>query len=571
MIAKASSSTPLSRRRFLRLISGVATAGTLSSLLAACGGGDTAATATSGTGSVPLPTPPAGGSTPVGGSSPAPVGAPSGALTVGAPQDRYRAEQNRGNIGMSVPNVNIFETLVTLTTDFQIAPLLAESWEFVEPNTWRFMLRKGVTFHDGSPFTAEAVKWTMARVAAIGGGVYGVDANSVKIVDDATVEITPAKPNRRLVLQMSAPNTGGIVAPNTDPVDTRIGTGPFKEVEYVKDGRYVVEAYAGYWGNKAKLARLTFRFMPDSTTRMLALKAGEVDVIYDVPREATQDITSDSKLKLARSTVGAYEALYFNIHGKQPYDLGQDPAIRQATALGIDAAAIINGVWQGNAELNKTMIPPGILGSAGQVIQGPAYDPAKAKQLLDGAGWAPGAGGVREKDGRQLKLTMIVGYPSAEIHKPMPELVQAQLKDVGIALDIVQTPDVASYNARLTSGEGDLWAEVGNQVDGDPCYLPGLLFYSPTPLSDPESAAYANAFAPGAQFDAFIDQCDRAASVEAVQQAAASAMKVLIDEQFVVVPLAGVYRLYGLAATVEGFEAHPTQFQQRWENVSVKG
>ena len=492
-----------------------------------------------------------------------------GELIIGSTAETYRTDPpERANIGMFSPNPNIFESLVRLTPDYQIEPLLAESWEFVEPNTFRFKLRQGVTFHDGTPFTAEAVRWSMSRIAQAGGGSIGVDENSTKVIDDFTVEITPSRPNRQLVQQLNHP-TNSIVAPNSQPAQVRIGTGPFKEVEYVKEDRYVVEAYDGYWGDKPKVSRITFRFMPDATTRLLALQSGEVDLIYEVPKESAQEVETLGDFSLATSKVGAYEALYVNIHGKEPYDLGQDRAIREALAFAIDKDSIVTGVWQGNAEPSKTMIPPAILGPAGDTIQGTTFDPDRAKQLLDGAGWVPGDGGIRTKNGRPLKLTMIVGYPTAEIHKPMPEFVQAQLRDVGIELELVQTPDTATYEARLATGEGDLWAEAGSQNDGNPCFLPDLLFYSPDPEADPESAMYGNAFAPGAEFDAFIDQCRSATSIEAVQEAAAGAMKVLIDQEFVVIPLAGTFRLFGVSANVEGFEAHPSGVNQRWTNVSV--
>lgn len=472
---------------------------------------------------------------------------------------------------MSIPNPSIYETLVGLTHDFDIEPRLAESWEFVEPNTWRFTLRQGVLFHDGTPFTAEAVAWTLARVAAAGGRTMKIGDDSVAIIDDFTVEVTPAEQNVLLPLQLTSPRDGSIMAPGTLNPEVRIGTGPFKEVEYVAGERHVVEAFADYWGTKAGLAKLTFRYMPDPTTRMLALQAGDVDIVFDVPRESASLLTGADGRRLVTSAVGAYHSLSFNIHGQAPYDLGQDPVIREAVSISIDREAIINGGWQGFAATNNTMVPEGVLRDAVSLVTGPVYDPERAAQILDDAGWVVGSGGTRAKDGRPLRLTMIVGYPSAEIHRPMPELVQAQLSEVGIELELVQTPDVGSYSARLTSLEGDLWAELGNQVDADPCYLPGALFYSPIEGASAEDNSYANAFAPGAEFDAYIDSCGTAASIEDAQIAAASAMRLLIDEQHIVIPIAGVIRLYGVADRVQGFEPHPVQFVERWEHVTVTG
>ena len=497
---------------------------------------------------------------------------PAGELRVAAPQDNYRIDPpERANVGMYGLNTNIFESLVRLLPDYQIEPLLAESWEFVEPNTYRFRLRPGVTFHDGTPLTAEAVRWSMQRIALAGGGSIGIDETSTRVVDDLTVEITPTRPNRRLIEQLNHPNYS-IVAPNSEPATTRIGTGPFREVEYLREDRYVVEAFDGYWGNdKPALSRITFRFMPDPTTRLLALQAGEVDLVYEVAREAAQELTGGGDLGLVTSEVGAYEALYVQIHGQAPYDLGRDLAIREALAAAIDKEAIVTGVWQGNADPSTTMIPPAILGGAGDGIQGVLYDPERARRVLDAAGWVAGGDGVREKEGRRLELTMVVGFPTAESHGPMPEFVQAQLQEVGIELAIVQTPDTAAYEDRLAAGEGDLWAEAGSQNDGNPCFLPDLLFTTPAPDADPEETAYGTAFAPGATFDGFIEQCRTAAAVEEVQVAAAAAMKTLIDDEYVVIPLAGTYRLFGVSSRVVGFEAHPSGVNQRWTGVSLAG
>jgi peptide/nickel transport system substrate-binding protein len=411
----------------------------------------------------------------------------------------------------------------------------------------------------------------MGRIAQAGGGSLLIDENSTKAIDDFTVEITPAQPNRRLLEQLNHPNDS-IVAPNTNPAEVRIGTGPFREVEYVAEDRYVVEAYDGYWGpDTPRVQRITFRFYPDPTTRVLALQSGEVDLVSEAPPEAAAQLESEGQFRVITSEVGAYQALYVNIHGAEPYDLGSDPAVREALAAAIDKETIVAGVWQGFADPSTTMIPPAILGPAAANIQPVVADPARAAEILDAAGWAPGANGVREKDGRPLKLTMIVGFPNAEVFRSMPEFVQAQLRDVGIEVEIVQTPDTATYETRLAAGEGDLWAEEGSQNDGNPCFLPDLLFSTPLPEGDPEAAMYGAAFAPGAAFDEFIGDCRSATSIEEVQEATAGAMQVVIDDEFVVLPLAGIRRIYAASETVGDFEPHPSRLNQRWTELSTSG
>lgn len=320
-------------------------------------------------------------------------------------------------------NAGIYETLARMTADYQVEPLLATSWEFVAPNTWRFKLRQGIKFHDGQPFNAEAVKATMQRIADAGGGTVGVGPDSVKVVDESTVEITPARPNLRLLLQIVHP-TYSIIAPGSNPAAKPVGTGPFKFVEYAKGDHITVERNDAYWGEKTKLQKLTFRFIPDDNSRVLALKAGEVQLIVNAPRELTDELRGTQGLKVVTSKVGAYEALYVNIHGKEPYDLGADPAVRQAIGLAIDKNAIVKDVWRGNAEVNSTMIPIAVLGASASQVTGSQYNPEQAKQVLEQAGWRDSDGdGIREKDGRKLSMVMIVGFPTPEIHRPMPEIV----------------------------------------------------------------------------------------------------------------------------------------------------
>jgi peptide/nickel transport system substrate-binding protein len=275
-------------------------------------------------------------------------------------------------------------------------------------------------------------------------------------------------------------------------------------------------------------------------------------------------------LKVVTSPVGAYEALYVAAHGQAPYDLGSDPAIRQALSLAINKASIVHDVWHDNAEVNSTMIPVRILGASANLVQGASFDPAQAKAVLDKAGWAEGSDGIRTKDGRRLSLTMVVGFPTPEIHRPMPEVVQAQLKDVGIELKIVTTSDTATYDDKLKAGAGDLWAEMGNQNDANPCFLPDLLFYGKVAAGQ-QPGNYARLFAPGPAFDSFIEGCRAAVTQEDVAKNAAGAMHVIIDQEHIVIPIAGIFRIYAMKDTVQGFTAHPSSTNQRWDGVYLGG
>ena len=126
------------------------------------------------------------------------------------------------------------------------------------------------------------------------------------------------------------------------------------------------------------------------------------------------------------------------------------------------------------------------------------------------------------------------------------------------------TPDTATYEERMKAGEGDLWVELGNQNDANPCFLPALLFRTGAPAED-----YAKLFAPGEAFDQFVDACQEAVTPEEVASSAANAMKVIIEDEHVIVPIAGVFRIYGMQDTVQDFVANPSRTSQRWELVSI--
>lgn len=486
-------------------------------------------------------------------------------LVVGADEDGYTTEGAEADVGQYPLNVNIFEGLVRMNEDYEVEGALATSWEFEAPNTWRFELREGVTFHDGTEFTADAVKYTFDRIAKTGGGTPGLAKGGTKVVDDYTVEITPQFENRRLVEQLVHPSYS-IIAPGSNPGREPIGTGPFQFVEYKRQQQIVVERYDDYWDEPAKLDKITFRFLPDPNARRLALEAGEVDLVLDVAREAIADLESKGFV-IAESAPGAYSAMYLNISGKKGYTILQDSDVRHAIGYAIDRETMIEGLFEGLATDDQTMVPARLLGeSNASKVEGFTYDPARAEQLLDDAGWTMGPDGVREKDGQPLRLQLINGYPSASDHGAVPEYIQGQLADIGIEVEIVKTPDTASYEERLAAGEGDIWMEQGSQNDANPLFLPALLFWSVGLFGD---IGYQPLFAPGAEFDALIEEALASPDPEEVKELVGEAMHVLIDQEAVVIPLAGLYRINVLSDEVKGFQTQPSGLQIRYDTVTM--
>ncbi len=486
-------------------------------------------------------------------------------LTVGLSQDQNTTEGGQASLASTAPNAGVYETLLYMGPNFEIKPLLAERWEFRAPNTFRFFIRKGVKFHDGQPLNAQAVKvGVFDRAATAGGLTLKAGPESTVIVDDYTLDFTPKIANLRVfeqIVHASYP----VIAPGSEPGKKPVGTGPFRFVEYVAKERIVVERNPDYWGERPTLDKLTFRFYPDSSSRRLALEAGEIDVAFDVPRADVKSLKAKG-IQVPTAAVGGYEVLFADLTGKAPYDLLADPNLRKAVALGIDRKAIITGVLEDLATPDQSMVPPASLGTHASAVKGVTYDPVAARKTLDDAGWKVGSSGIREKDGRPLKLTLVSGFPTAEVLKPVPTVVQAQLKTIGIDVTIDERPDSASFRAKITTKEGDLYLEQRSQNDADPSFLP-VVFMSD--ITEGGAAPYQAAFNPGQPFNGLLRSTLSEPNLDKVQTAVAEAMHNAVDLQNTVVALAGVYPIYGLRANVQGFVAHPTAQNVLWGSVRL--
>jgi peptide/nickel transport system substrate-binding protein len=503
------------------------------------------------------------------------AGGESVLLRVGAVADTYRNDAkdlSQLTVGMFPTNANIFDQLSLVDPNFQLQPMLAESWEYIEQaGAWRFHLRKDAKFHDGQPFTAQAVVEMVQRFwsQGEGGDRLQIDQNSAVAVDNFTLDITPVSPHLRLPEEL-AHSSYGIRAPGSDPLNgEHIGTGPFKFVEYIRDNHITVEKNPNYWGQAPQVQQIEFRFMPDPNTRILALQAGEVDVIYDVPPEATSVLEGNSDIQVLPTDVSASQYLMVLLTGKEPYDLTQDIKVREAIGYAIDRQAIVDISFNGFAANSQHFGPVGVLGPYADRIVGYPYDPEQAKSVLTEAGWRNTDGdGVREKAGRRLSLELINGFPAGPENGQTAEVVQEQLGAVGIDVRVANMSDNATYDAQLENGEGDLFLEIGNQNSPSPCFLASL-FYGRYESPGP----YARGFAPGPlgwpEYDDEIDACNSAATTDEAAMHRANAIHILVDEARALIPLVGITRIYAARAEVKNFNPHPVRLHVRWDSLSV--
>ena len=312
---------------------------------------------------------------------------------------------------------NIYEGLIRRAPNLEIEPSLAERWEVMEPTRWRFYLRKGVKFHDGSPFTADDVVFSADRVRAKSSDLKTRLSDDTKVVkvDDYTVDFITSAPNPILYVEwgtwyiMSKKWTEkhNAVTPESATAETENyatrhanGTGPFKLVSHEAGVKTVAEVNPDWWDNANKehnVTKVIFTQVSNDATRVAALLSGQVDMAYPIPVQDMKrvDSNADSRMLVGPELRTIFlgmdqsrdELLYSNVKGKNPF---KDKRVRQAFYQAINIDAIKKMVMRGLSEPSAMMIAPGINGGGNPKFKRLPYDPAAAKKLLAEAGYPDG-------------------------------------------------------------------------------------------------------------------------------------------------------------------------------------
>jgi peptide/nickel transport system substrate-binding protein len=342
---------------------------------------------------------------------------------------------------------NVFESLVFMDTDGKQYPWLAESWQFAKDGqSITFHLRRGVKFHDGTPFNAEAVKFTFDTIVDPKLGSQGAidflgPYRSTDIIDPYTAKVNWKRPFGPALSNLCNAWVLGIVSPtavrqmgNDGFAHHPVGTGPFKFVEWVPRVNVVLERNDAYnWAPKAfkhngpaYLKRLVFRIIPDDSTRVGALEKREIDVADAVPPIDVKRFKGSRDFDVMIGDVAGLPFAYFFNISKSTLN---DTRVRQAFMYAVDRPKLIEQVFFGVAKPAYAPLAPTTPGYWSGAEKMYPYNPAKARQLLDEAGWRMGSGGVREKNGKALELY----YPGV-LEPELAVAIQAAVMDVGIKL-----------------------------------------------------------------------------------------------------------------------------------------
>jgi len=487
-----------------------------------------------------------------------------------------------GNYPQALISTQYIESLVSKNSDGEIIPWLATEWTPSDDGlTWDFTLRDDVTFTDGTPFDAEAVKVNIEHLkdpnTASSTGYLAVGKiDTIEAVEPNHVRFTLSAPDSALLESLSQPWVG-IQSPTALERDqaanceSPVGTGPFVIAEWVKQQSITLERNENYNSapedaahtGVALLDSLKWRFIPDAATRYAALQSGDVDVIDNAQPNNISSATSDPAIEeLNAPRPGASNRIELN-SGKAPFD---DELVREAFIRAVDVSPGIESLFFGTAERSYSVLssvePAGT--SAPDAF---TTDPEAAKTLLDDAGWDTiDSDGYRTKDGVRLSLDFPISTnQSIPAEQSLFEQIQASAKDVGFEVTL-QPTDLSSWYGALFTNEYNLVSAPYTKVGAD---VLRILYHSDSIIPAP-SGYYANlAQLSDPKLDQILTDASQTSDETERQSLYAEAQSIIVDG-FYVLPLYDQQNHYLYSTSVEGFRALPTvsapTFYDAWLN-----
>jgi peptide/nickel transport system substrate-binding protein len=379
--------------------------------------------------------------------------------------------------GWYVRKAGIYETLFKNDEKTKLTPELATGYEQVSDTKWEIYLREGVTFHDGTPFDADAVVYSINRVRDPSNSRHHEYEfiDSIFKTDDYTVTIITTDPYAPTIASLSDPVVS-IVSPEADDLGTvAVGTGPFKCVNFEPGISLSMVRNDNYWGGAVKLEAAIFKYVSDPQTRAYMLEAGEVDMARGIPQAEVDIIDSDPDLDvISKETLRTY-FMYVNT-GREPFN---NVKVRQAINYAMDRDQIVETALEGVGGVPAKSVFPSVMPwSANDDIEGYSFNQATALSLLAEAGITDTDGdGWLDYDGAPFEPS-IKTYTKRPECKPTAEVIVTQLEDIGIKAR-VEIRDTSTLSDEVAAGTYDLALYAwGVAPSGDPDYFLSRHFHS---------------------------------------------------------------------------------------------
>ena len=404
----------------------------------------------------------------------------------------------------------VYEGLVRFRQGtLEIEGALAESWETdASGTTFTFHLRRGVRFHDGSPFNAEAVRYNFERMLnpehpAVETGPFPMSfrysmIRDIETPDEATVIFQLEEPYAPFLANLADPS-GYIVSPDQvqnpeHPLGRNpSGTGPWTFVEWSRQRWVILERYEGYYDDPAQLKRLIFRPLPDVNARLTELLVGGVDLLVEAPADLIEHLRSRDAYTVVE-TVGPH--LWFLILNTREPPFS-DVRMRQAVNLAVNKEAIVKDLLQGTASVAHGVIPAAFAWAADPALEPYPYDPGRARELIAEAGY----------EGATVRLFATNSGSGMLDPLPMAEAIQADFAAVGLNLRI-EVFEWNTFLSRVNSGlEGQAELAQMAWITSDPDTLPALSLSS---QALPEHGGFNSGYYENEELDALLEEARRA-------------------------------------------------------------
>ncbi|HSM14519.1 MAG TPA: ABC transporter substrate-binding protein, partial [Thermoanaerobaculia bacterium] len=351
-------------------------------------------------------------------------------------------------------------------------PDLAESWEVLDGGRrWRFHLRDGVRFHDGSTFDADDVVWTYGSL--VDGSVTSAKRGSfarverVAAVDSRTVDFETGEPFGALLGNLTS-YVGVVPSGRTPEQQNRepVGTGPFRVGARSPD-RVELLAFDGFFRGRPRLDRIVLREVPDATVRVLELRKGTVQLgVNAVPPDVVPLFESDPRFRVVEKPGANYA--YLGVNFEDP--ALADPRVRRALLLSLDRERLVRTLWRGLGTPTETMLPPGHW-ARHDGLEGVPHDPAAARRLLDQAGFPDPDG----PEGPAPRLTLTYKTSTDETALLQAQILQAMAAEAGIRLEI-RSHEFATFFQDIQRGVFQIFSLTRTGIDDPDIYA--LVFHS---------------------------------------------------------------------------------------------
>ena len=398
----------------------------------------------------------------------------------------------------SYMNLLTYNTLFRSGMDLEPEPDLVDTYENIDESTWQFKIKEGVKFHNGETMTADdvvaSIQWAQGFAEV---NLYNKNFVSITKVDDLTVEIKTDGPDAMVLSNLC--HHGNAIVPkklideghdfNEDPV----GSGPYKLVEWKRGDSLTFEAFDDYFLGAPKIKNMTWKIIPEGSSRTIALEAGEVDFVVEVEAMDGDRLKENSDLTVIE--YNSTNVTWLMLNNEKP---GLDnEAVRHAINTAIDKESVVTVAYNGMATPAISQMPMNFEGATEENAD--TYDVEKAKEWLDKSGVDPAS----------VKFSIIC---SDDTKKRAAEVIQANLKEIGINCEI-ESMDLATYLS--ATAEGDFTASIGGYSSSDLLsYVVGVYHSSSinasnkTRLNDPEVDALID------QAKVTIDEAERVAILE---------------------------------------------------------